>query len=122
MYAVHDLTSLSMGDAYDETQINRHIEDGDILFVKDGFAVMMKAWPTMVEGQSTVFHRLTDGYTFDDVFTNEGDDYRAQVADIRNNPSALIARAIDPVAEREEEERAEECAWDQRQQYLLDDA
>lgn len=122
MYAVHDLTSLSMGDAYDETQINRHIEDGDILFVKDGFAVMMKAWPTMVEGQSTVFHRLTDGYTFDDVFTNEGDDYRAQVADIRDNPSALIARAIDPVAEREEEERAEECAWDQRQQYLLDDA
>ena len=122
MYAVHDLTSLSMGDAYDETQINRHIEDGDVLFVKDGFAVMMKAWPTMVEGQSTVFHRLTDGYTFDDVFTNEGDDYRAQVADIRDNPSALIARAIDPVAEREEEERAEECAWDQRQQYLLDDA
>ena len=122
MYAVHDLTSLSMGDAYDETQINRHIEDGDILFVKDGFAVMMKAWPTMVEGQSTVFHRLADDWTFDDVFASEGDDYRAQVADIRDNPSALIARAIDPVAEREEEERAESCAWDQRQQYLLDDA
>ena len=122
MYAVHDLTSLSMGDAYDETQTNRHIEDGDILFVKDGFAVMMKAWPTMVEGQSTVFHRLADDWTFDDVFASEGDDYRAQVADIRDNPSALIARAIDPVAEREEEERAEACAWDQRQQYLLDDA
>lgn len=122
MYQVHDLTSLTMGEAYDETQTNRHIEDGDILFVEDGFAVMVKAWPTMVEGESTVFHRLTDGYTFDDMFANEGDDYRAQVKAIHDNPSGLIARAIDPVAEREEEERAEACAWDQRQQYLLDDA
>ena len=124
MYAVHDLTSLSMGDAYDETQINRHIEDGDILFVKDGFAILIGAWPTMVEGESNVFHQFASGYTFDDLArpTMGNKDYRAQVADIRTNPSALIARAIDPVAEREEEERAEECAWDQRQQYLLDDA
>ena len=124
MYSVHDLTSLSMGDAYDETQINRHIEDGDILFVKDGFAILIGAWPTMVEGESNVFHQFASGYTFDDLArpTMGNKDYRAQVAEIRTNPSALIARAIDPVAEREEEERAEECAWDQRQQYLLDDA
>jgi len=122
MYAVHDLTSLSMGDAYDETQINPHIEDGDILIVGDGFAVMMKAWPTMVEGQSVMFHRLADDYTFDDVYFNEGDDYRAQVKEIRDNFEALIDRAIDPVKERLEEERAEACAWDQRQQLLLDDA
>ena len=124
MYSVHDLTSLSMGDAYDETQINRHIEDGDILFVKDGFAILIGAWPTMVEGESNVFHQFASGYTFDDLARPDmgNKDYRAQVAEIRTNPSALIARAIDPVAEREEEERAEECAWDQRQQYLLDDA
>ena len=124
MYSVHDLTSLSMGDAYDETQINRHIEDGDILFVKDGFAILIGAWPNMVEGESNVFHQFASGYTFDDLArpTMGNKDYRAQVAEIRTNPSALIARAIDPVAEREEEERAEECAWDQRQQYLLDDA
>jgi len=122
MYAVHDLTSLTMGEAYDETQINPHIEDGDVLIVTDGLAVMMKAWPTMVDGHSVMFHRLADDWTFDDVFASEGDDYRAQVAEIRNNPEALFERAIDPVAERMEEERAEACAWDQRQQYLLDDA
>ena len=124
MYSVHDLTSLSMGDAYDETQTNRHIEDGDILFVKDGFAILIGAWPTMIEGESNVFHQFASGYTFDDLARPDmgNKDYRAQVAEIRTNPSALIARAIDPVAEREEEERAEECAWDQRQQYLLDDA
>jgi hypothetical protein len=111
-----------MGDAYDETQTNRHIEDGDVLIVGDGFAVMMKAWPTMVEGHSVMFHRLNEDYTFDDVYFNEGDDYRAQVKEIRNNPEALIARALDPVKERLEEERAEQCDWDQRSQYLLDDA
>jgi hypothetical protein len=122
MYQVHDLTSLTMGEAYDETQTNPFIEDGDILIVTDGLAVMVKAWPTMVDGHSDMFHRLTDGYTFDDVYFNEGDDYRAQVKEIRTNPEALYARAVDPVAELLEEERAEACAWDQRQQLLLDDA
>lgn len=122
MYAVHDLASLSMGDAYDETQINRHIEDGDILIVGDGLAVMVKAWPTMVEGHSDMFHRLTEDYTFDDMFFNEGEDYRAQVKEIRNNPEALFWRALDPVKERLEEERAEMADWDQRTQNMLDDA
>jgi len=122
MYAVHDLTSLSMGDAYDETQINRHIEDGDVLIVGDGLAVMMKAWPTMVEGHSFIFHRLADDWTFDDVFAYEGEDYRAQVREIRNNPEDLFDRAIDPVKERQEEESAEMADWDQRTQNLLDDA
>ena len=122
MYTVHDLTSLSMSEAYDATQYCRHIEDGDVLIVEDGLAVMMKAWPTMVEGQSTVFHRLADGYTFDDVFTEDGDDYRAQVAEIRANPDALRARALDTGAEIREDERAELADWDQRSQYLLDDA
>ena len=122
MYQVHDLTSLTMGEAYDETQVNRHIEDGDILITGDGFAVMVKAWPTMVDDHSFIFHRLADDWTFDDMFACEGDDYRAQVKEIRANPEALYARALDPVAERLEEERAEDCAWDQRQQYLLDDA
>jgi hypothetical protein len=122
MYTVHDLTSLSMSEAYDATQYCRHIEDGDVLIVEDGLAVMMKAWPTMVEGQSTVFHRLADGYTFDDVFTEDGDDYRAQVAEIRANPDALRARALDTVAEIREDERAELADWDQRTQNMLDDA
>ena len=122
MYTVHDLTSLSMSEAYDATQYCRHIEDGDVLIVEDGLAVMMKAWPTMVEGESTVFHRLADGYTFDDVFTEDGDDYRAQVAEIRANPDALRARALDTVAEIREDERAELADWDQRTQNMLDDA
>jgi hypothetical protein len=111
-----------MSEAYDATQYCRHIEDGDVLIVEDGLAVMMKAWPTMVEGESTVFHRLADGYTFDDVFTEDGDDYRAQVAEIRANPDALRARALDTVAEIREDERAELADWDQRTQNMLDDA
>lgn len=54
---VHNLKALSMSEAYDETQCNDEIKDGDILLVQDGVAVLVEAWPTMVIGESTVFHK-----------------------------------------------------------------
>jgi hypothetical protein len=122
MYQVHDLSSYHDGEVYDISQTNHYIEDGDVLITSSGFAIMYEAWPVRVTGESLILHRLVDGLTFDDVFTNDGKDYRAQANEILTNPDALIARAVDPVAELAEEERAESCAWDQRQQYLLDDA
>lgn len=122
MYQVHDLSDYNDGEVYDISQTNHFIEDGDIIIANNCFAIMFEAWPVVVTGESVILHRLIDGLTFDDVFANEGKDYRAQANEILTNPDALIARAVDPVAELEEEERAEACAWDQRQQYLLDDA
>jgi len=124
MYTVHDLTSMSMSEAYDATQYCRHIKDGDILIVEDGFGLLIDAWPTMVEGESTVFHKFASGYTFDDLARPDmgNKDYRAQVAEIRANPEALRARALDTVAEIREDDRAELADWDQRSQNMLDDA
>lgn len=58
----HNLQHLTMGDAYDETQINDEIRDGDILLVRDGVAVMVEAWPVMAEGISAVFHNVSHGF------------------------------------------------------------
>ena len=124
MYSVHDLTPMSMSEAYDATQYCEHIVDGDILIVEDGFALLIGAWPTMVEGESNVFHQFASGYTFDDLARPDmgNKDYRAQVAEIRTNPDALRDRALDTVAEIREDERAELAEWEQRQQNMLDDA
>jgi hypothetical protein len=56
-YQVHDLKSLSMSDAYDCTQCCDEIKDGDILIVQDGAAVLVEAWPMMVSGESSIFHK-----------------------------------------------------------------
>lgn len=55
---LHYLRDLDMGDAYDRTQVDDTIRNGDILLVKDGVAVMDVAWPTMIVGESTVFHNF----------------------------------------------------------------
>jgi hypothetical protein len=58
----HNLKTLTMGEAYDETQCSDEIKDGDILLVQDGVAVMVEAWPIMVVGESTVFHRAAPDF------------------------------------------------------------
>lgn len=55
---IHNLTHLEMGRAYDETQTNESIKDGDFLLVQDGLAMMSRAWPVMVTGESVVFHQF----------------------------------------------------------------
>lgn len=58
----HNLKALSMSEAYDETQCSDEIKDGDILLVQDGVAVLVEAWPIMVVGESTVFHRAAPDF------------------------------------------------------------
>ena len=59
---IHNLRDLTMSDAYDQTQINDQIRDGDILLVRDGVAVMVEAWPVMAVGISAVFHNVSHGF------------------------------------------------------------
>ena len=63
---VHDLRHMSHGEVYDHTQTSDDIRDGDVLHVKGGSAVMFKAWPTMVNGNSKSLHSFDTGYSWDD--------------------------------------------------------
>ena len=59
MATVHDLRHLSAEDAYDETQSDDSIKDGDVLNLGGGkIAIMYFAWPTMVRGSAEGFHTL----------------------------------------------------------------
>lgn len=65
MPKIHDLSDLNLDEAYDETQTNDEIQDGDFLILGCGVAYMQKAWPFMVEvkfGQMEPngFHRYAD--------------------------------------------------------------
>ena len=63
---VHDLRHMSHGEVYDHTQTSDDIRDGDVLRVKGGSAIMYKAWPTMVHGDSKTLHTLDTGYSWND--------------------------------------------------------
>lgn len=62
MNTVHNLQNLTMREAYDYTQYGYGIKDGDILIVEDGVGVMVEAWPIMVVGESTVFHKAAPNF------------------------------------------------------------
>jgi hypothetical protein len=63
---VHDLRHMSHGEVYDHTQTSDKIRDGDVLHVKGGAAIMYKAWPTMVHGDSKALHSFDTGKSWDD--------------------------------------------------------
>lgn len=84
-YNVHDLSKMSHGDAYDETQTNDDIKDGDALKVRDGVAVMVGAWPVMVRGRSDVFHEFNFDIQDDSKLEQyRGGKYKQVVSDILN--------------------------------------
>ena len=62
MQTVHNLLRFTMSEAYDYTQYGYGIRDGDILIVEDGVGVMVEAWPIMVVGESTVFHKAAPDF------------------------------------------------------------
>jgi len=62
MNTVHNLQDLTMREAYDYTQYGYGIKDGDILIVEDGVGVMVEAWPVIVVGESTVFHKAAPDF------------------------------------------------------------
>lgn len=53
---IHDLSHLTHGEAYDETQTNDEIKSGDFIKVSGGIAYLDKAWPVMIEGKSDILH------------------------------------------------------------------
>ena len=61
-----NMKKLSMGEAYDFTQYSG-VKNGDILIVKDGIAIMYRAWPVMIIGESDVFHMVESDSTFQDI-------------------------------------------------------
>ena len=87
-YQVHDLKSLSMPDAYDCTQCCDEIKDGDILIVQDGIGVMVDAWPCMVSGESSVFHKAAP-----DFHAQTGDKYLAQFNAAQDSAQQLLEQA-----------------------------
>jgi hypothetical protein len=78
-FKIHDLTALTMQDAYAETQQGDRIKPGDLLVVEDGIAILDGPWPVMLIGKSKHFHHLNvESATWDDRAA-QGVDYRQQV-------------------------------------------
>jgi len=98
---VHDLRHMSHGEVYDITQTSDEIRDGDVLHVKGGSAIMFKAWPTMVKGDSNSLHTWdTDaGNSWDD---EEVSHYKRAVDIARslpiNSASSRSGRDVDESA------------------------
>ena len=63
---VHDLSDMDDGSAYDETQVSDEIHDGDVIITRNGVGVMVEAWPVIVVGNSSSFHKLNDGTSWDE--------------------------------------------------------
>jgi hypothetical protein len=63
---VHDLSDMDDGSAYDETQVSDEIHDGDVIITRNGVGVMVEAWPVIVTGNSSSFHKLNDGTSWDE--------------------------------------------------------
>jgi len=62
---VHDFSDMDDGAVYDMTQTDDNIRDGDVLKLSGGrTGVLIKAWPTMVVGDSDALHSLNSTTTW----------------------------------------------------------
>ena len=88
---IHVFTFESTREAYDRSQCDDSIHDGDVLLVpsESAIGIMVSAWPTALDATTAgeQFHKLADGVTWDAVPSHRGVsfDYSA---------SAKIARDI----------------------------
>lgn len=88
-FKVHNMVGMSPGDAYDQTQTDGAIKDGDVLDLGGGnVAVLTKAWPMVVAGEIDGFHTLIEGVSFDDF---EGGRYAMSAAKAREVASQVAA-------------------------------
>jgi len=65
--AVHDLRDVAHSTAYDLTQTQEYICDGDVIMLSGGaVAVLVQAWPTLVVGESDCMERIdsASGYSW----------------------------------------------------------
>jgi hypothetical protein len=49
-------------DAYDSSQCDDAIKDGDILVTPESVAVLVQAWPVLVKGEPGEFHTLATSW------------------------------------------------------------
>jgi hypothetical protein len=92
---------VSTGEAYDLTQTDDTIKDGDVLIVgSEGVVgVMVGAWPTAATKAHGQFHGLADGFTLDSI---DGGKY------------AAAAKVADKMAKQE-------IDWSRNAENTLDD-
>lgn len=93
-FKVVDLSDLSDGEAYDVTQTDDSINDGDILKLDLGrWAILNRAWPVMVIGDSNVFHKLKNGGSWKTV---DGGRYLAAVSEIQRlaSDNTLVSESV----------------------------
>lgn len=93
MTNVIDLRDMSMGDAYDETQTRDDIHHGDVLLVRDGVAILDRAWPIMFSGVSEVFHMLAPGKNWIDVEFDQRDHEHRRAIESAVRVAETLARA-----------------------------
>ena len=65
--------------AYDRTQTDDSIRDGDVLVFRKSVGIQIQAWPTIVRGLPGEFHSLLEGSSWGDVDRGR---YVLTVADI----------------------------------------
>ena len=52
-------------DAYDSSQSEDNIHDGDVLVTPKSIAILTQAWPIVVTGEQGEFHTLKSEYTWE---------------------------------------------------------
>jgi hypothetical protein len=79
MRAIQVHRSAATGEAYDASQCDDAIRDGDVLSVpSEGVVgVLVGAWPVAITAQRGCFHRHADGLAWDGRMPDR--DYRASV-------------------------------------------
>lgn len=67
MNQVHNLGKASTGEAYDQTQWDDNIKDGDVIVCEDGksVAILVEAWPTIAKGEQGEFHGMLGDVTLE---------------------------------------------------------
>ena len=67
MNTVHTWNDLDTGDAYDRTQWDDDVKDGDVIVCNGGksVAILVEAWPTIAKGEQGEFHGFNPGVTWE---------------------------------------------------------
>jgi hypothetical protein len=93
----HDLIHLDHSEAYDRTQWDDTIHDGDVLHLADGArAILVQAWPVMVVGDSDTFHHLAPGVTWEVLDGGKYMDAVRMAHEIVTLPLGKLVESTDP--------------------------
>lgn len=67
MNTVHTWNDHSTGEAYDRTQWDDEVKDGDVIVCNEGksVAILVEAWPTIAKGERGEFHGMLGDVTLE---------------------------------------------------------